>query len=74
MLVFHRSGKNTSNQVRLAIQARFHTSTADDFIPFELNNYYNPYIKHKLEIQLELQNSTNLPPSHTCSPNSIGNK
>jgi len=49
MLVFHRSGKNTSNQVRLTIQARFHTSTADDFIPFELNNYYNPYIKHKLE-------------------------
>ena len=49
MLMFHRSGKNTSNQVRLTIQARFHTSTADDFIPFELNNYYNPYIKHKLE-------------------------
>ena len=49
MLVFHRSGKNTSNQVRLAIQARFHTSNADDFIPFELNNYYNPYVKQKLE-------------------------
>ena len=49
MLVFHRSGKNISDKVRLAVQARFHVSTADDFIPFELNNYYNPYIKQKLE-------------------------
>ena len=49
MLVFHRSGKNISDKVRLTVQARFHVSTADDFIPFELNNYYNPYIKQKLE-------------------------
>ena len=33
MLVFHRSGQNISNKVRLATQGRFHTSTADDFIP-----------------------------------------
>ena len=49
MLLFHRSGKNTSNRVRLSLQGRFHIATADDFIPFELNNYYNPYIKQKLE-------------------------
>ena len=49
MLLFHRSGQNTSNKVRLAIQGRFHTSTADDFIPFDLINYYNPFVKQKLE-------------------------
>ena len=49
MLLFHRSGQNISNKVRLAIQGRFHTSTADDFIPFDLINYYNPFVKQKLE-------------------------
>ena len=49
MLIFHRSGQNISNKVRLATQGRFHTSTADDFIPFDLINYYNPFIKQKLE-------------------------
>jgi|TARA_B110000438_G_scaffold97873_1_gene96891 ectoine hydroxylase-related dioxygenase (phytanoyl-CoA dioxygenase family) len=49
MLVFHSSGKNISNKVRLTLQGRFHIATADDFIPFELNNYYNQYIKQKLE-------------------------
>ncbi len=49
MLLFHRSGQNTSNQVRFAIQGRFHTSTSEDFIPFDLINYYSPYIKQKLE-------------------------
>lgn len=49
MLLFHRSGKNISNHVRFAIQGRFHTSTSEDFIPFDLINYYNPYIKQKLE-------------------------
>ena len=49
MLLFHRSGQNISNNVRLATQGRFHTSTADDFIPFDLINYYNPFIKQKLE-------------------------
>ena len=49
MLLFHRSGQNISNKVRLAVQGRFHTSTADDFIPFDLINYYNPFIKQKLE-------------------------
>ena len=49
MLLFHRSGQNISNKVRLATQGRFHTSTADDFIPFDLINYYNPFIKQKLE-------------------------
>tara|TARA_B100000029_G_scaffold513062_1_gene611453 strand:- start:2877 stop:3737 length:861 start_codon:yes stop_codon:yes gene_type:complete len=48
MLLFHRSGQNNSNKVRCAIQGRFHTSTSDDFIPFDLINYYNPYIKEKL--------------------------
>ena len=48
MLLFHRSGNNLSNDVRMAVQARYHISTADDFIPFELNNYYNPDIKQKL--------------------------
>ena len=49
MLLFHRSGQNISNKIRSAVQARFHTSTADDFIPFDLINYYNPFIKQKLE-------------------------
>ena len=49
MLLFHSSGQNISNKIRLAIQGRFHTSTADDFIPFDLINYYNPFIKQKLE-------------------------
>ena len=49
MLLFHRSGQNISNQIRFAVQGRFHTSTSDDFIPFDLINYYNPYIKQKLE-------------------------
>ena len=49
MLLFHRSGQNISNKVRLAIQARFHTSTTDDFIPFDLINYYNSFVKQKLE-------------------------
>ena len=49
MLLFHRSGQNVSNQIRFAVQGRFHTSTSDDFIPFDLINYYNPYIKQKLE-------------------------
>jgi hypothetical protein len=48
MLLFHRSGNNLSNYVRMAVQGRYHISTADDFIPFELNNYYNPDIKQKL--------------------------
>ncbi len=49
MLLFHRSGQNNSNKIRFTIQGRFHTSTADDFIPFDLINYYNPFIKQKLE-------------------------
>ena len=49
MLLFHRSGQNISNKVRFATQGRFHTSTADDFIPFDLINYYNPFVKRKLE-------------------------
>jgi hypothetical protein len=49
MLLFHRSGQNISNKIRFVIQGRFHISTADDFIPFDLINYYNPFIKQKLE-------------------------
>ena len=48
MLLFHRSGVNISDKIRFAVQARFHTSTADDFIPFEFVNYYNPDIKQRL--------------------------
>ena len=48
MLLYHRSGINISDKVRFAVQSRFHTATADDFIPFELVNYYNPDIKQKL--------------------------
>ena len=48
MLLFHRSGVNISDKIRFAVQARFHTATADDFIPFELVNYYNPDIKQRL--------------------------
>ena len=48
MLLYHRSGVNISDKVRFAVQSRFHTATADDFIPFELVNYYNPDIKQKL--------------------------
>jgi phytanoyl-CoA hydroxylase len=48
MLTFHRSGENVSNGLRFSIQCRYHTATADDYIPFELINYYNPFIKEKL--------------------------
>ena len=48
MLLYHRSGVNISDKVRFAVQSRFHTATADDFIPFELVNYYNPDTKQKL--------------------------
>ena len=48
MLLYHRSGINISDKVRFAVQSRFHTATADDFIPFALVNYYNPDIKQKL--------------------------
>ena len=49
MLLFHRSGHNSSNRFRFSVQARFHKATAEDFIPFELINYYNPDIKKKVE-------------------------
>ena len=48
MLMFHRSGKNLSSKIRFAIQSRIHIATADDFCPFELINYYNPFVKQKL--------------------------
>ena len=48
MLLFHRSGVNISDKIRFSVQSRFHTATADDFIPFELINYYNPDIKQRL--------------------------
>lgn len=48
MLMFHRSGENSSNELRFSLQCRFHTATADDYIPFDLINYYSPFIKQKL--------------------------
>ncbi|KFM20104.1 1-deoxypentalenic acid 11-beta-hydroxylase protein [Marine Group I thaumarchaeote SCGC AAA799-P11] len=48
MLLFHRSGDNISNEIRMSIQCRFHTATAEDYIPFDLINYYSPFIKQKL--------------------------
>ena len=48
MLLFHKSGKNISNELRFTIQSRYHMSTADDFIPYEFINYYNPFVKQKL--------------------------
>ena len=68
MLLFHRSGQNISNKVRLAVQGRFHTSTADDFIPFDLINYYNPFIKQKLEKKYDcsdIPNNERQPPVAT---------
>ncbi len=69
MLLFHRSGHNISNHVRFAIQSRFHTSTADDFIPFDLMNYYNPYVKQKLINKnydcSDIPNNTRQPPYAT---------
>ena len=68
MLLFHRSGQNISNKVRLATQGRFHTSTADDFIPFDLINYYNPFIKQKLEKKYDcsdIPNNERQPPVAT---------
>ena len=59
MLLFHRSGQNTSKQIRFAIQARFHTATSEDFIPFDLINYYNPYIKQKLEKKFDCSDIPN---------------
>ena len=68
MLLFHRSGQNSSNKVRLATQGRFHTSTADDFIPFDLINYYNPFVKQKLEKKYDcsdIPNNERQPPVAT---------
>ena len=68
MLLFHRSGQNISNKVRLATQGRFHTSTADDFIPFDLINYYNPFVKQKLEKKYDcsdIPNNERQPPVAT---------
>ena len=68
MLLFHRSGQNISNNVRLATQGRFHTSTADDFIPFDLINYYNPFVKQKLEKKYDcsdIPNNERQPPVAT---------
>ncbi len=48
MLMFHKSGMNLSSKIRFAIQSRIHIATADDFCPFELINYYNPFVKQKL--------------------------
>ena len=48
MLMFHRSGMKLSSKIRFAIQSRIHIATADDFCPFELINYYNPFIKQNL--------------------------
>lgn len=48
MLLFHRSGENRSTRLRFSVQGRFHIATADDFIPFDFVNYYNPHIKQKL--------------------------
>lgn len=48
MLLFHKSGDNISNKLRFTVQGRFHISTAEDFIPFDYVNYYNPYMKQKL--------------------------
>ena len=68
MLLFHRSGQNISNKVRLATQGRFHTSTADDFIPFDLINYYNPFVKQILEKKYDcsdIPNNERQPPVAT---------
>ena len=68
MLLFHRSGQNISNKIRLATQGRFHTSTADDFIPFDLINYYNPFVKQKLEKKYDcsdIPNNERQPPVAT---------
>ena len=68
MLIFHRSGQNISNKIRLATQGRFHTSTADDFIPFDLINYYNPFVKQKLEKKYDcsdIPNNERQPPVAT---------
>ena len=46
--LFHRSGKNTSNDVRFSCQNRLQNSTSKDYIPFRLNIKQNPYIKNKL--------------------------
>ena len=66
MLLYHRSGINISDKVRFAVQSRFHTATADDFIPFELVNYYNPDIKQKLIEKnydcSDIPNNTRQPP------------
>lgn len=59
MLLFHRSGENVSKKIRFAVQGRFHTATSDDFIPFDLINYYNPYIKQKLEEKFDCSDIPN---------------
>ena len=59
MLLFHRSGENVSDKIRFAVQGRFHTATSEDFIPFDLINYYNPYIKQKLEEKFDCSDIPN---------------
>ena len=48
MLLFHRSGENISNKLRITVQNRLHVAVADDFIPFDIINHYSPFIKKKL--------------------------
>ena len=48
MLLFHRSGQNTSDKVRFTIQNRIHVDSAEDFIPFEIINHYSEFVKQKL--------------------------
>ena len=47
-LLFHRSGRNISNKVRMTAVGRFHISTADDFLPFDLSHHYNSYVKNEI--------------------------
>jgi phytanoyl-CoA hydroxylase len=44
----HRSGQNTSNNVRFSCQNRLQNSTAKDYVPFRVYMKENPYIKNKL--------------------------
>ena len=48
MLLFHRSGENISNKLRITVQNRLHVAIADDFIPFDIINHYSEFVKQKL--------------------------
>jgi ectoine hydroxylase-related dioxygenase (phytanoyl-CoA dioxygenase family) len=53
MDLFHRSGDNESEEIRFAAGVRFHTMTADDFLPGRMQYVPNPRAQERRKAQLQ---------------------